>query len=131
MSDQSEQLKERTLRFALDVLRFVDGFQRSIGGDLVGRQLAKSATSVAANYRATCVARSRAEFIATLGLVFEEIDESEFWLDVAVRKALGKQPETERLHGESIELRAIFGRSLGTARANSKRLATPHTQITQ
>jgi len=77
------------MQLALDVLRLVDGFQRSTAGDLVGRQLAKSATSVAANYRATCVARSRAEFIAKLGVVFEEVDESEFWLDVALRKGLG------------------------------------------
>jgi four helix bundle protein len=120
MSLQSEQLKQRTMQFALDVLRLVDTFPRSTGGDLVGRQLAKSATSVAANYRATCVARSRAEFIAKLGVVFEEIDESEFWLDVSSRKGLSEKQETDRLRKEAIELRAIFGRSLGTARANSK-----------
>jgi four helix bundle protein len=124
VSIQSEQLKERTMRFALDVLCLVDTFPRTIAGDLVSRQLAKSATSVAANYRATCVARSRAEFIAKLGVVFEEADESEFWLDVARRKGLGERTETERLHLEACELRAIFGRSLGTARANSK---NPHS----
>ena len=108
------------MQFALDVLRLVDTFSRSTAGDLVGRQLAKAATSVAANYRATCVARSRAEFIAKLGVVFEESDESEFWLDVSLRKPLGNQKEVDRLHKESIELRAILGRSLGTARANNK-----------
>jgi four helix bundle protein len=87
MSIESEQLKQRTMQFALDVLRLVDTFPRSTAGDLVGRQLAKSATSVAANYRATCVARSRAEFIAKLGVVFEESDESEFWLDVSPHQA--------------------------------------------
>jgi four helix bundle protein len=120
MSVQSDQLKQRTMQFALDVLGLVDAFPRSIAGDLVGRQLAKSATSVAANYRATCVARSRAEFIAKLGVVFEEIDESEFWLDVAMRKSIGDRSASEHLRVESTELRAIFGRSLGTARANSK-----------
>ena len=108
------------MQFALDVLRLIDALPRSTAGDLVGRQLAKAATSVAANYRATCVARSRAEFIAKLGVVFEEIDESEFWLDVALRKSLGERKEVGRLHKESIELRAIFGRSLGTARTNTK-----------
>src|SRR6266542_4142248 len=103
------------MQFALDVLRLVDAFPRSIAGDLVGRQLAKAATSVAANYRASCVARSRAEFIAKLGVVFEEVDESEFWLDVAMRQGLGDPKGRERLRAESIELRAIFGRSLGTA----------------
>lgn len=108
------------MQFALDILRLVDTFPRSTAGDLVGRQLAKAATSVAANYRATCVARSRAEFIAKLGVVFEESDESEFWLDVSLRKPLGNPKEVDRLHKESSELRAIFGRSLGTARANNK-----------
>ena len=108
------------MQFALDILRLVDSFPHSTSGDLVGRQLAKSATSVAANYRATCVARSRAEFIAKLGLVFEESDEAEFWLDLSLRKRLGEQEEADRLHTEAIQLRAIFGRSLGTARANSK-----------
>ena len=120
MSIQSEQLKERAMRFGLDVLCLIDTFPRTIAGDLVSRQVAKSATSVAANYRATCVARSRAEFIAKLGLVFEEADESEFWLDVARRKPFGDRKDVERLHLEARELRAIFGRSLGTARANSK-----------
>jgi four helix bundle protein len=108
------------MQFALDVLRLVDSFPRSVAGDLTGRQLAKSATSVAANYRATCVARSRAKFIAKLGIVFEESDESVFWLDILVRNGLGDLSETDRLHKEAIELRAILGRSLGTARANAK-----------
>ena len=114
------------MRFALDVLGLIDTFPRSIAGELTGRQLAKSATSVAANYRATCAARSRAEFIAKLGVVFEETDESEFWLDVTVRKGLGVIADAERLHDESVELRAIFGRSLGTARANSRNTQSNH-----
>jgi four helix bundle protein len=105
MSVQSEQLKQRTMQFALDFLRLVDRFPRSTSGDLVGRQLAKSATSVAANYRATCVARSRAEFIAKLGVVFEETDESEFWLDVSLSRRLGNGTETDHLHKEAVELR--------------------------
>lgn len=118
------------MQFGLDVLRFVDTFYRSIAGDLVGRQLAKSATSVAANYRATCVSRSRPEFIAKLGIVFEEIDESEFWVTVALRKGVGDRDQAERLHREAIELRAIFGRSLGTARANNA-MSKSNNQITR
>ena len=130
MSIQSDQLKQRTMQFALDVLRLIDAFPRSISGDLLGRQLAKSATSAAANYRATCVARSRAEFIAKLGLVFEETDESEFWLDVSIRKSLGDKQMVAALHKEALELRAIFGRSLGTARQNSTMLKS-NNQITR
>ena len=120
MSIQSEQLKERTMQFSLDVLRLIEEFPRSIAGDVVARQLARSATSVASNYRATCNARSRAEFIAKLGIVVEEIDESEFWLDTCLRRALCKAPDAQRLRGEAGELRAVFGKSLGTARANAR-----------
>jgi four helix bundle protein len=80
--------------------------------------LAKCATSAAANYRATCNARSRAEFIAKLGVVVEESDESEFWLDVSGQKGLAEARQTERLRIEAGECRAIFGKSLGTAHAN-------------
>jgi four helix bundle protein len=118
MSLQSEQLKARTMQFALDVLRLLDTFPATTAGDVVGRQLAKCATSVAANYRATCNARSRVEFVAKLGLVVEESDESEFWLDVIGRKGLAEPDETARLRVEARECRAIFGKSLGTARAN-------------
>jgi four helix bundle protein len=120
MSLQSEQLKERTMQFSLGVLRLIEAFPRSIAGDVVARQLARSATSVASNYRATCNARSRAEFIAKLGIVVEESDESEFWLDACLRKPLCSTPDAHRLHGEAGELRAIFAKSLGTARANAR-----------
>jgi four helix bundle protein len=120
MSHQSEQLKERTMQFALDILRLIDGFPRTIAGDVVSGQLARSATSVASNYRATCNARSRAEFIAKLGIVVEESDESEFWLDLTLRKKLLTPDGPVRLRDEAKELRAIFGRSLGTARANQR-----------
>ena len=120
MSLQSEHLKERTMQFALEVLRLVDAFPRSVSADVIGHQVARSATSVASNYRGTCNARSRTEFIAKLGIVVEESDESEFWLALAGRKQLVGTNETERLRREASELRAIFGKSLGTARANVK-----------
>jgi four helix bundle protein len=129
MSVQTEQLKQRTMRFALDVLHLVDTFPITTSAQLVGRQLSKAATSVAANYRATCVARSRAEFVAKLGVIFEEADESEFWLDIAVRKPLSEPNTSERLHNESIELRAIFGRSLATARLNRLNRNSPNSSI--
>jgi four helix bundle protein len=120
MSSQSEGLKERTMQFALDVLRLVDNFPRTIAGDVIARQLARSATSVASNYRATCNARSRAEFIAKLGIVVEESDESEFWLDTVLRKPIAVSDTTGQLRQEAGELRAIFAKSLGTARANAR-----------
>src|SRR5262249_25055604 len=115
-----EQLKERTMQFALGVLDLVDSFPPTTSGFVVGRQLAKSATSVPANYRATCVARSRAEFVAKLGIVVEEADESELWLDIIVRRHMANETRSRVLHQESKELRAIFGSSLSTARARQR-----------
>jgi len=120
MSLQSDALKQRTFTFALDVLGLVDGFPQTTSGFVVGRQLAKAATAVAANYRATWVARSRAEFVAKLGVVLEEADESEFWTAISKRKGFGNPTELERLHTEATELMKIFGRSVGTARTNDR-----------
>src|SRR5438105_2977764 len=121
MSLQSDQLKQRTMSFALTVLRLIDRIPTTHGGQVISRQLAKSATSVGANYRACCNARSRVEFIAKLGVVVEEIDESLYWLEVITGSEILSSSETLRVHGEAAELRAIFAKSLGTARANLKR----------
>jgi four helix bundle protein len=99
MSVQSEQLKERTMQFAVDVLRLIDEFPRKTSAEVIGRQLAKSATSVAANYRATCNARSRAEFIAKLGVVVEEADESVGWLDMIGRAQLLNAERLDTIRG--------------------------------
>src|SRR5262245_48855704 len=120
MSVQSEQLKERTIVFAVAVLRVIDKLPRTISAEIVGRQLAKSATSMASNYRATCNARSRSEFIAKLGIVVEEADESEYWLQLIVRSELMRELEVQAERQEAVELRAIFARSLGTARLNQR-----------
>ena len=71
-----DELKRRTRRFALDVIRLVDSLPRSRTTEVIGRQLLRSATSVGANYRATCRARSSAEFVSKMGIVEEEADES-------------------------------------------------------
>ena len=118
MSDQSEALKERTMSFSVNVLRLIDRFPSSIAEDVVARQLARSATSVAANYRSACTARSRADFIAKLAIVVEEAEECVYWLDLIVRAQI--VVGAQALRGESNELRAIFSKSLGTARANRR-----------
>jgi four helix bundle protein len=120
MSDQSEALKERTMLFAVKTLRLIDRFPRAVGAEVIARQLAKSATSVAANYRSACTARSRRDFIAKLGIVVEEIEESVYWLELIVRLQVIAVASLPALSAEAIELRAIFSRSLGTARANSR-----------
>lgn len=84
----------------------------------VVRQLAKSSGGISANYHACCRARSRAEFIAKLGVAVEEADESEHWLKVLIESDIGIGPELDALYNESRELRAIFKASHDTARAN-------------
>jgi four helix bundle protein len=121
MSIQSEALKARTISFAVGILRLVDRLPPCIGAAAIGRQLARSATSVGANYRAACNARSRAEFIAKLGVVNEEADESVYWLEIVTSAEYISPKEVEAYRQEAIELRAIFGRSLGTARHNSSK----------
>ena len=75
-------LKQRTKQFAVDVVRFVQKLPRQQPIDVLGRQLLRSGTSVAANYRAARRARSRKEFLAKMGIVEEEADESSFWLEL-------------------------------------------------
>jgi four helix bundle protein len=120
MSDQSEALKERTMLFAVKTLRLIDRFPRAVGAEVIARQLAKSATSVAANYRSACTARSRSDFIAKLGVVVEEAEESVYWLDLIVRAHTIGGDDVPVLRREASELRAIFSKSLGTARANRR-----------
>ena len=120
MSTQGDELKERTLQFAIGVLGMIDCFPRTIAADAVARQLAKSAPSVAANYRSSCNARSTKEFISKLGVVVDESDESELWLTISSRMNFTKTTNAERFRREAVELRNIFAKSLGTARANAK-----------
>jgi four helix bundle protein len=85
---------------------------------------------VASNYRGTCNARSRREFIAKLGVVVEEADESACWLELIRRRQMLPAVDVRPALAESTELRNIFGKSLGTARANVRRRATHQGQLT-
>jgi len=96
MSEFSESLKERSMAFAVAVLRLVDRLPPSPSGRVVAHQLASSATAVTANYRATCNARSRREFIAKLGVVVEEADESVCWLELLTRREMLPRHEVQQ-----------------------------------
>jgi four helix bundle protein len=76
------ELKSRTKRFALRAMKLVRALPKDVPGKVIANQLMRSATSVAANYRASCRARSKTEFIAKIGVVLEEADESELWLEL-------------------------------------------------
>src|SRR5262245_66694323 len=85
---RTADLKARTKQFALRVMKLIDALPRTIQGHAIAKQIIRSATSVAANYRAACRARSRAEFIAKIGVVGEEADESCFWLELIIDSGL-------------------------------------------
>jgi four helix bundle protein len=116
MSEQAELLKARTMRFALDVCDLLKQLPQDEPGPTVRRQLAKSSTGVAFNDRASCRARSHAEFTSKIGVVAEEADETQGWLEFIDAASLIVCPELPRLLAEATELSAIMSASVGTAR---------------
>ena len=111
-----EDLKARTKRFALRVIDVVHALPENTAGWAIGRQLVRSGTSVGANYRASCLARSKAEFIAKLGIVEEEADETCFWLELITEAKLIPSRRIAPLLTEANELVAIISASRKTAR---------------
>jgi len=101
---------------------------RSIAADVLARQLLRSGTSVAANYRAACRARSPRKFVAKMGLVEEEVDESALWLELITEAGFLTAPKTSALREEADELTAIAVASIRTARKGEK-LRSPKSAI--
>src|SRR4051812_20921016 len=116
MDRTAEDLKVRTKRFAVAVLDFVDTLPRTPSGDAIGRQLARSGLGIVGNYRGACRGRSHAEFTARLGVVLEEADESELWIEVCDDRNMGEKARRPWLLDESGQLRAIFSKACTTAR---------------
>lgn len=114
---KADELKKRTKAFAVAVCELCRSLPPGVDSRRIGPQLVDSATSVNANYRATCKARSRAEFAAKIGVVAEEADESEGWLALLLKLDLGPAEKIEALRGEADELTVIFTASHRTARA--------------
>jgi four helix bundle protein len=107
-ADRAEALRARTKAFALDVIRLVRTLPSSEDGRVMGRQLLRSATSVAANYRAVCRARTRATFAAKLDIVVEEADESAFWLELLGEADVISSERLRPLRQEADELTRLF-----------------------
>jgi four helix bundle protein len=114
------ELKARTKQFALRVIRLADGLPTTVKGRAIANQIIRSATSVAANYRAACRARSRAEFIAKIGVVEEEADETAFWLELIVEANIRSEKQIAALLKEAYELVAIMAASRKSAISNRK-----------
>lgn len=111
-------LKPRTKAFALRILKLVDSLPRSRKGAIVADQIGRAGTAVGANYRAACRARSRAEFIAKIGVVEEEADETAYWLELIAEDSLLPESRVGQLHTEAVELTAIMASSRITASRN-------------
>ena len=111
-----KQLKDRTKKFAVNIIRLCRDLPATLDGKAVAAQIIRSGTSVGANYRASCRARSRAEWMAKLGVVEEEADETLYWLELCVEAQLISPQRAQPLLKEADELTAIFVASLKTAR---------------
>ena len=121
----ADDFKKRTKRFALRILKLVEALPNTVSGRTIGGQLVRSGTSVGSNYRAACRGRSRAEFIAKLGIVKEEADESAYWLELIIEGALLNAPLVQPLLDEANELTRMTSKSRVTA---SRRYKTKSSQ---
>jgi four helix bundle protein len=115
MNEKADDLKKRTKKFALDVLAFVRTLPQTDEGREIGGQLRRAGVRVAANYRATCRSRSRAEFPARMGVALEEADECVLWLEVITEGKISAARQALDLLDEANQLTAIFAQSCITS----------------
>ena len=115
-----EDFRKRTFQFGIRVVRLVQTIARTDAGRVIGDQLLRSGTAVGANYRAAARARSRADFVAKMGIVEEECDEALYWIDMLVELQLISANRTRDLRTEANEILAIVVASIRTARRRSK-----------
>jgi four helix bundle protein len=112
-----KELIQRTKQFALKIIRLVSLLPKNIEGQAIGNQLIRCGTSVGANYRSACRVRSKAEFVARLGIVKEEADESAFWMELIIESGLLEKKLVEPLLKETNELVAIMVASRKSAKS--------------
>ena len=115
-----ENLKQRTREFALRIIKLVESLPNTPTARVIGNQLLRCGTSVGANYRAACRARSKAEFISKMGIVEEEADESIYWIELLIDTNLVNQNRVTDLIDEGNQIVSIIVSSINTAR-NSKK----------
>lgn len=113
---KAAELKQRTKDFAIRVVKLYRSLPHTPDVQTLGKQVLRSGTSVAANYRAVCRARSKADFISKLGVVLEEADETVFWLELLIETGVLSADRTNDLLSEANELLAVFGASLRTSK---------------
>lgn len=120
MLDKAIVLQQRSKKFAVEVVKYYKHLPKTDEARIIGKQLLRSSTSVAANYRAVCRARSLADFISKMGIVVEETDESLLWFEILNEAKIIPKDSAEHLMKESDELLRIFSSSLSTAKANNQ-----------
>ena len=113
-------LKERTKRFALEIIKLVEKLPKGRTADILGRQLLAAGTSVGANYRAACRARSPADFISKMGIVEEEADESIYWMELLILSGLIHKSDITNLLDEANQILAMTVSSIKTAKTRKK-----------
>ncbi len=113
---QSEELKLRSKKFSLAVIKMFQKLPKTDEARVLGKQVLRSGTSVAANYRAACRGRSKAEFVAKIGTVVEESDETVLWLELLIESDIAAGENMRPLLNEANELLAIFAASYHTAK---------------
>jgi four helix bundle protein len=118
----ANEMKSRTRAFALRAIRLVGSLPRTPAADVIGKQLLRCATSVGANYRAACRGRSPSEFLAKMGIVEEEADESIYWLELLADSGIVPREKLADLMGEADQLVRIIVASIRTARSKDKGL---------
>ena len=114
--DKALNLQERTKGFALRIIRMFRLLPKTQDAQVIGKQVLHSGTAAAANYRAACRARSKTEFIAKIGIVVEEMDETLFWLELLVDAQIVPSGKMRQLTDEANQILAIFAASQRTAR---------------
>jgi four helix bundle protein len=117
MESKQEELRARTKRFALRIIRLFQHLPKSPDAQVLGKQLLRAGTSVGANYRAAGRGRSKAEFVAKIGIVLEEADETVFWLECLQESGIVREELLVDLLQEANEIVAIFAASRRTARS--------------
>ena len=111
-----EELKERFRKFSIKIVKLVNDMPNTIASNAIARQIVRSGTSPAANYRAACIAKSNKDFLNKLKIVEEEIDETSHWLSVIIDAEILPQGKVQELYDECVELRRIVVRSITTIR---------------
>lgn len=114
-------LEQRTLKFALSVIQFVNGLPRTTTGNSLGKQLLRSGTSIGANYREANRAESKADFIHKIAIIEKEAAETQYWLELLLGCGTGDPEKVKLLRQEASELLAIFTSIGKTSRQKYKK----------